>query len=159
MDKSNHSLTSKDISHVDGAYSESFNDLLRNIIAGYADQPEKIGEAFAQFLLHCDLGTTIIKKAYRESIPFETDMMITTFFREIVCFRFLQDWTLGNEKTQEEKDLLTEKFRRLAELDYAHNWATKLADGFWEYVKKFYESHNQVQSKYFVLLKERERRV
>ena len=158
MSKKHRSLTPADLNSLCTGYGDSFNDLLRNIIAGYADNPEKLGRTFAQLLIHSDLECIIERKEYREHIPFETDMLIAALMRQIVCFRFLQDWTLGETKTQEQTEELTKKFNSLADVDSIHEWATKLADGFWEYVKNFYESHKTIQSKYFDLLKERERR-
>lgn len=144
-----HDLTKEELDTLSNAYSELFQALLRNIIAGYSDNPEKIGEIFAQWSLYEEFCSVLNKKKYTEVLGWECSYQTEMFLREITCFRFLCDWTLDNSKTEKEKQDLGERYRKIMVTEQVINWYKQLCAGYFQYIRDFQKTHSNSQSRHF----------
>ncbi len=144
-----HELSPSEVKALQEGYSELFQVLLRNIIAGYPDNPKRIGEIFAQWTLYDEFGGFLNKKKCGEVLGWEYALRMDYLLREIACFRFLCDWNLGPDKTKEEKEAIDTRFVEITKNEQVRNWFRELHGGCYEYIREFQEKHKDIKSRYF----------
>ena len=128
---------------------ETFSIVLAEIVKANILDPQHLGRVFAAYLLHIHASELTVDDKQNESIDWENKYMVECFIRQITCYRYFQEWTLGKHVDDECKRI-ENKFKEFHRnhMEEVTKYMQEVAIGFNAYTRELSEKYPNIDIPY-----------
>lgn len=143
-------ITKEERKHWVNVLGETFIVVLSHLVKANLTDPVNLGRCYAALVMLNYSSDVLVDNKQENMIDWEENYLHECMIKEIVCYRYLLKWTLGNG-TADEKDSI-EKEWKVFELKYqteVEKYRSDVFLGFAKYMRSLHEKYKDLEHPVF----------